>query len=69
MRTKIRVDTITPAHITFTVFCNGAHCGKLTMRTEEYALFTYRMKKGTDDPDLFTIENAPSLNGGTNEPT
>lgn len=61
MRIKIRVDNTTPAHITFAVFSDGAFCGRLIMRIEEYALFTFRLKAGTTAPGDFTIENAPVI--------
>jgi hypothetical protein len=39
MRFHLRVDDSDPAHITFTVFANGANCGQLVMSPAEYSAF------------------------------
>lgn len=41
MATKIylRLDKVTPEHITQTIFFNGANAGKLTLRHGEYQIF------------------------------
>ncbi len=39
MNLKIRVDAHGADHVHFTVFANGANCGELTMRTEEFDRF------------------------------
>jgi hypothetical protein len=35
----IRIDSSNPAHTHFTVFANGANCGTLTMRPDEFDAF------------------------------
>lgn len=35
----LRVDDANPAHVRCTLFANGANCGQLTMRPNEYSAF------------------------------
>jgi hypothetical protein len=51
MRIHFRGDNMTPAHIRFTVFLNGASCGHLCMRHDEASWFLMAIQRGTlDDP-------------------
>ena len=40
MKLKLRIDKQNPEHTHFTVFCNGANCGTLCMRNDEFKSFT-----------------------------
>ena len=36
---RLRVDDTNPRHVHFSVFANGARCGKLCMTVDEYSKF------------------------------
>lgn len=40
---SIRIDGQSPVHVFATVFANGAFCGKLMMRTDEFSEFQSRL--------------------------
>lgn len=56
MRIHLRGDNMTPAHLRFTVFLNGASCGDLCMRHEEATWFRAAIERGTLDDSKSTVE-------------
>ena len=71
MRFHLRVDDSNPAHIRFSVFANGARCGQLVMRPDEYSTFGRGLLLGCHDirphtsvqVDTYTLP-APALTDG-----
>ena len=47
MRLHIRVDARNEQHVHFSVFMNGAYCGRLTMTVEEFGTFRAMLAAGS----------------------
>ena len=45
---RLRVDDTNPRHVHFSVFANGALCGKLCMTPDEYSKFAITLLVGAD---------------------
>jgi len=47
-RLHLRLDAVTPVHITQSVFFDGAHCGTLTLDHGQYQLFGAALLLGAE---------------------
>ena len=54
MNFHLRVDESNSTHVHLTVFANGANCGHLTMRPQEYSAFMQGLVNGC--AGLFSIK-------------
>jgi len=47
MNFHIRIDARNERHVHFSVFANGAYCGRLTMTVEEFSVFRVMLAAGS----------------------
>jgi hypothetical protein len=60
MKIHLRIDESNPTHTRFTVFANGANCGTLVLRTDEFFHFHQIVGMGCcKDIDEFISTGTP----------
>ena len=67
----LRHDSFNGTHARVTLFANGAHCGNLTLRTEEWIAFCAALKMAADSPGApieLTFDAAFDLHPPGHEP-
>ncbi len=62
MKIHLRIDESNPSHTRFTIFANGANCGQLCMRNEEFHNFHQILSLSMRPPiDTFVSSGKPYL--------
>ena len=56
MNFHIRIDSKNTRHVHFTMFANGAYCGRLTMTVEEFEAFKTMLRIGAWHKDNIEVQ-------------